>query len=187
MELLMNAEKRGLFWEQPSAMERSFILRCGEDILANLDFTSAFSSLGEAIFGSERWTLRREGFWSPKVSVRRSGSKSDLAFYEPKWTGTQGKIRFLTGEAYDWSVAGFWGTAYSISRGDGLEIITYHSGSKKNKFSNIFKQQAQMIIAPEAWQIKVLPILVLLGWYLVILYHEDSVAVAATASMSVLN
>jgi len=187
MELLKNAEKHELFWEQPSAMEQSFILCCGENILAKLDFTSAFSSMCEAIFGSERWTFRREGFWSPKVSVRQPDSKSDLAMYKPKWTGTQGEIRFSTGEVYSWSAAGILRTRYSISRGDGLEIITYLSGSKKTKFSNIFKQQAQMIIAPEARQIKVLPILVLLGWYLFILYHEDSAAVAATASISVLN
>ena len=39
MELLKNAEKHELFWEQPSAMEQSFILCCGENILAKLDFT----------------------------------------------------------------------------------------------------------------------------------------------------
>jgi len=186
MELPMKVEKHELFWEQPSVMDRSFVLRSGEDIIGTLDFTSAFSSLGEATLGGEKWTFRKGGFLSPKVSVRRSGSKIDLAIYEPDWTGTQGEVRFSTGELYNWSVASIWGTMYTINREDGLELIAYLSGSKKKKFSNIFKQQAQMIIAPEAWQIKELPILVLLGWYLVILHHEDSTTVAATASISVL-
>jgi len=117
------------------------------------------------------------------VIVQQAESEVNLASYLPNWIGSQGKVQVSTGEKYIWSVVNFLGTKFAISREDGLDIITYLSGSRNKKFSNIFKQEAQLFIAPEAYQIKELLILVLLGWYLVILQREDSAVVAASSSM----
>jgi hypothetical protein len=131
MELNMNAVKHDLFWEQPRAMERRFILSSGEDIIGKLDFRSAFSSLGEAVLGSDRWSFKRVGFWSPKVSVRRIGSTSDLALYHPKWTGSSGEIQFSTRELFSWSAAGILNTRYTICRKDENELITISREPRK--------------------------------------------------------
>jgi hypothetical protein len=179
---LMNAKDFELFWEQPNGWQRSFVLSSGEAIYAKLDFNSEFSTLADAITEGKHWTFKRIGCFSTWVSVRWAGSKVDLATYHPNWTGSQGQIQFSSDKLYTWRISNFWGTRYSINREDGLELIAYQSGSRTWKFTNLFKQQAQVISRPEAWQIKELPILMLLGWYLVILRQEDSAAAAVVVT-----
>ena len=183
MNNLMNAIGMELFWEQPEGLRRNFVLCAGENIYAKLDFPSALSTLAEVTVGEDRWAFERKGFLATRVTICRLNSDDVIADYRPKWTGTQGSIRFFTGGIYRWSVANFWATRYILSSEDGHELITYHSDSRKKRFSDIFKQQARVIIGPEVWQLKALPMLLSFGWYLVILYSEDSTVVATTASI----
>jgi len=186
MKNLIDAKGVDLFWEQPKALQTRFILVAGEDIYAKLDFNSGFSTSAEAATNEDRWTFKRVGLFSTRVIVRQAGSQVDFATYNPGWTGIQGKIHFATGCQYDWKVANFWASRYLLSSDNGLALITFLSGSREKNFASIFKQQAQVVIAPEAWQLKELPILVLLGWYIVILHIYDSSASATTASVAVL-
>ena len=183
MEPLVNAKDLELFWVQPRATRRNFILRSGKRIFGQLDFRSAFDSLADAISANEAWTLKRVGFFSPHVTVRRAGSKIDLASCHPNWTGTESKLQFSSGEVYLWKVANFWATRYSLSNGDGIELVTYRSGSDEKKINNLFKNQAQAHIALEAWQVVELPLIVLLGWYLVLMQQDDSAAVAVMGAI----
>jgi hypothetical protein len=91
-------------------------------------------------------------------------------------------VQFSDGRVYLWKVANFWATKYAFSDAQGNVLVTYKSGSDEQKLSNLFKQQAQVEVAPEAWQLPELAFLVLLGWYLVILQQEDASAVAAVAA-----
>ena len=187
MKNLVEAKGAVLFWEQPKAFQSRFLLIAGDDIYGELDFSSGFSTSAQAVSIEDRWIYKRVGLLSTRVIIRRAGSESDLAVYSPRWSGTAGEIRFTTGEQYQWRVDNFWASKYVLSGDDGLVMITYLSGSRDRKLSNIFKQQAQVVIASEAWQLSYLPILISLGWYLVILHIEDSSAVAVTASTAVLN
>ena len=187
MEPLVNAKDLELFWVQPAALKRSFILRSGERIFGSLVFRSAFGSLADAISCKDSWTFKRVGFFSPRVTIRRAGSGIDIANYQPKWTGTEGSLLFSGGRSYLWRVANFWATRYTFSDSQGNELVTYRSGSDEQKLSNLIKQQAQVEIALQAWQLPEVDLLVILGWYLVILQQEDASAVAVTASIAVLN
>jgi hypothetical protein len=126
------------------------------------------------------------GFFADRVSVHSVDLKVELASYQPNWMGTSGEIQFSTGELYTWNVTNYVATRFSISKVDRPELITFLSRARRRKFSNLFKQQAQVVISPQAWQIKELPILILLGWYLVLRHHEDAAVIAATASLGVL-
>lgn len=184
MEPLVNAKDLELFLVQPRATRRNFILRSGERIIGQLDFRSEFDSLADAISANEAWTFKRVGFFSPHVTVRRAGSKIEIATCHPNWTGTESKIQFSSGEVYLWKVASFWATSYSFSNGDGIELITFRSGSVEKNISNLFTNQALVHIAFEAWQLVELPLIVLLGWYLVLLQQDDSATVAVTGAIA---
>jgi len=186
MKQLVEAKDKEIFWEQPKVSQRNFFLRSEEATFGQLEFNSSFSTMAVATLGDVQWTLKRVGFFSTRITIRQAGSVVDFATYHPKWTGSQGLVRFASGEEYTWNVANFMSTRYTFSRTGGLELITYLSGSRTKKFPNIFKQDARVSIAPDAWLTKELPILVLLGWYLVILQNEDSSAVAVTASYGML-
>jgi hypothetical protein len=110
----------------------------------------------------------------------------ELASYHPNSIGTSGEILLSTGKKYTWAITNFLGTRYSISKADGTDYITFVSWARSRKFSNLFKQQAQIVIAPQAWHNHELSILVLLGWYLIIIHREDAAVIASTASLGAL-
>ncbi len=175
-----------LFWEQPKVSQQNFILRTEGDDIGQLHFSSAFNTSAEATSGDEHWIIKQMGFLADRVRVQSADSEVELASYHPNSIGTSGEILLPTGGKYTWAVTNFLGTRYCISNADGLDLITYISWTRSRKFSNLFKQQAQIVIAPEAWHINELPILVFLGWYLIIVHREDAALIASTASLGVL-
>jgi hypothetical protein len=66
---------------QPHALKREFELRAGEATIASLEFRSTFGSLASAESGDGSWTFKRVGFWRSHVTVRESGSETDLAVF----------------------------------------------------------------------------------------------------------
>jgi len=108
-----------LLWIQPAARRREHELRAGDDVVATLRFQQG--SLADAEADGHHWTLKRQGFWQPRVTVRVPGSDADVA------------VEILPGSA-------------------GL---------------------------PDA------PLLVLLGWYLILLHAEDADAAAGSSAAAV--
>jgi hypothetical protein len=170
--------ERKLHWVQPKRMQRKFELCGGELIFATLEFQKIFGSLATAVASVGRWTFKRVGFFNPRVTVRREGEENDLAVYRPTWSGTHGAIDFGDGRLFHWKTANFWATRYTLVDGSGELLVTYHSGLKDARLGNLLKTQARVEIDPAAYDLAELPILVLLGWYLIILQQEDSAAVA---------
>jgi hypothetical protein len=181
MESLSNATHLKLFWVQPRAMERSFVLRGDEREFASLEFKSSFGSLALAEAADGRWTFKRVGFFNPRVTIRRAGEELDLGVYRPRWTGSEGTLE-MGGRTYVWKTANFWATQFVLLDSSGGELLRYKEGAQKSKLSDIFKNQAQVEIAPHAWRLPELSLLVMLGWYLIILHQEDAAAAATAAS-----
>jgi hypothetical protein len=185
MNQLKDAMGVDLYWEQPKLSQQNFVLRSADDSFAQLNFVSTFNSTARATTADGGWVIKQSGFFSNQVNLRLEDSQVELASYQPNWLGTSGEIQFSMGVKYRWNVVGATGSRFNISM-DGNELITYISGARDRKFSNLFKQQAQMVMAADAWQINDLPVLVLLGWYLVILHYENAALVASTASLGAL-
>ncbi len=186
MKQIIDAVGSELYWEQPKLSQRSFVLRSPEDSFAQLDFTSSFNATASASSADGSWIIQQMGFLSDHVSIQIVDSELELANYQPDWMGTSGEIQFSMGGKYRWNVIGLMGSKFCISRVDGPGLITYVSGARNRKITNLFKQQAQMVIAPDTWQIKHLSVLVLLGWYLVIMHYEEAAVIASTASLGAL-
>ncbi len=170
-------------WVQPRAMQNRFELRAGDDLFAVLEFPKVFGSLATAITEEGRWTFKRAGFFSPRVTVRSEGSETDLAVFRPKWTGNEGTLQFPGGAAYTWKTANFWATQYLWQTESGEALILYKQGIEDARLADLFKTQARVEIQPGAQGLIELPLLVLLGWYLMILKQQDDSAVAATAAV----
>ncbi len=170
-------------WVQPRAAQNRFELRAGEELFAVLEFPKPFGSLAVASTEEERWSFKRAGFFSPRVTVRSEGSESDLAVFRPKWTGNEGTLQFPDGAAYIWKTANFWATQYLWQKETGEPLILYKQGIEDAGLGDLFKTQARVEIQPAAQGLKELPLLVLLGWYLMILKQQDDSAVAATAAV----
>jgi hypothetical protein len=182
MEIFKNAIDHNLFWVQPKTMQRKYELRAGDRTAASLDFKTAFGSFALAVTSEGRWTFKRVGFFSTRVTVRRESEEIDLAVYRPNWSGTQGRLEFMDGRAFTWKTANFWATRYTMIDAAGNALVTYQSGAEEAKLSDFFKDQARVEIDPAARGMADISLLVLIGWYLILLQHADTAVVAAAAS-----
>lgn len=160
-----------LVWAQPKATRREYELRTGNDLIATLRFQRG--SLADATFGASHWTFKRAGFWQPRVTVRASGSDQDIALFRPRWTGG-GHLEFPDGRSLQLNSANFWQSRWVWQDKDHELInIRAHHG--------LLKAGGTVEVLPASTSDPNLALLVLLGWYLILLYAEDSSAVSTAA------
>jgi hypothetical protein len=169
-------------WFQPRTLERSFELRDGERLLGTLQFPKWSGSLAMASLAAGEWTFKRVGFFRPRVTVRLPGQEADVAVYQPKGWGSGGEVQFAGGRIFAWKPANFWATRYAFLDGAERAIVTFKPGGEESKWSDLFKFQALVEIDPSADGLEELPLLVSLGWYLMILHHDDSEGAAVVAA-----
>ncbi len=179
MKPLSEVEERELYWMQPT-MKRSFELRAGDDLFATLKFETAFGSLATAESAAGTWTFKRVGFFKPRVTVRVQGAEDNLAGYRLEWGGAEGVLEFANGETFVWKLANFWATQYEIVDAEGIPLISYKS--KVGKPSDLLKDQARVEMSPQARGMDKLALLLLIGWYLIILQQEDVMATATAVA-----
>ena len=162
---------------QPRALQRAYELRSGEEILGDLRWNTQSGSLAEAEAGDGHWTFKRTGFFHPQITIRTQQSDSNIAAFIPNWNA-EGALEFCDGKCYQWKGTGFWRSqwAFTSSRGEHLVDFEPHS--------SFLKQTAAVKVTPAGFQIPELSLLVLLGWYLLILRAEDDAASAAVICMA---
>jgi hypothetical protein len=183
VEPLKTAPGSPLSWSQPKALQRIFELRDADRLLGTLSFLKSFGSLAEASMATGDWTFKRVGYFRPRVTVRRRGLETDLAVYEPKGWGSEGELHFAGGRIYAWKPANLWATKFNFVDNASKTLVAFRPGAEESKWSDLFKCQALVEIDPSASRLEELPLLVSVGWYLMILHHEDASAGAFVATM----
>jgi len=177
MRPIAEVASQELLWTQPAALRREHELRAGDDVVATLKFQRG--SLADAEAAGWHWTFKRQGFWNPRVTVRTVGSETDLAVFHPRWIGG-GTLEFPDGRALRLSSANFWQSEWVWQDNEKplLRIKGRHG---------LIKANGAVEIQPEALSYPDLAMLVLLGWYLILLHAEDSAAASAGASAAVVS
>ena len=161
-----------LKWIQPHALKMDYELRAGDTVAATLRFRSSFGSFATATSADGSWTFKRVGFWQTKATIRASEADVDLAVFKNNtWSGG-GTLELPDGRKYP-ANTNFWATQYEFTTEMGEAIISYR------KIGGMLHMSAVTEIHPLAKDILEMPWMVLLGWYLTVMMHMDSAAVAA--------
>ena len=171
MASLADVAGQELLWVQPAARRREHELRAGDDVIATLRFQRG--TLADAQADGQHWTFKRQGFWHPRVSVRVAGSETDIAMFHPQWTGG-GTVELAGGNPVKLASANFWQSEWVWLDKD--QPVVRFKGRH-----GLVKAKGAVDIPPEAARRPDLPLLVLLGWYLILL-HADDAAVASSAA-----
>ncbi len=164
---------RELTWAQPSALRNEYRLTADREAVGGLRWEKAFGSLASGEVAGGRWTFKRVGFLHPRVTVRIAGSEVDVATMEPSWTGS-GPVQFSDGRGYRWTKTSFWRSEWTMAAQDGRILIQFLPRAS-------LRMRAMVVVDPSARSICELPVLLLLGWYLLVLMSQDA-AVAVAAS-----
>src|SRR5512140_3003881 len=148
MQSIVQAAGMQAEWMQPAFAERRFELRSEDQVFATLQFNSAWGSLATAVTSAGSWTYKRTGFFNIRVTVRPTGSETEIAVYHPRWTGAEGELIFANGPTHHWKSANFWATRYAFLRPDGSPLVTFLQGVQDTKLSDFFKYQSRVEIHP---------------------------------------
>lgn len=171
MRAIVDTAREELLWVQPAARKQWYELRAGDEILATLRWQR--QTLAEADSADGRWTFKREGFWRPQVTVRSLGSEENAATFRPHWMGG-GTLEIPGQPTISLVAADFWHSQWEWRRPDGLTVVHFKSRQ------GISKVGGEVQIAPEALRSADVGLLVLLGWYLIVLLARDSAAASAS-------
>jgi hypothetical protein len=154
-------------------VKEEYELHADGEVLATLRWRRLWGSLAEASAAEGHWTFKRTGFWQPRGTVRVAGSEDDLGTFEARWTGN-GLLTLATGERYQWQSANVWGTRYEWLDERGEELVRFSSTS-------LLKAEAEVDVQAAGGFLDTLPLLVLYGWYLLVMQIRDT----ATAGVGV--
>lgn len=175
MKNLRESLPEGLVWMQPQALVRAYELKAGEEVVGNLQWIKSTGSLADAVAADGHWTFKRIGFFSPRISVRVHGQDTDSAVFQPQWTGG-GMLEFPSGPRLAWGSSGFWPSRWLFRNASGEPLVEYEP------CDSLLKRAAAVKGTPAGLAMAELSLLVLLGWYLMLLEADDGGAVAASVA-----
>jgi hypothetical protein len=161
-----------LTWLQPSRIQQAFALHAGDVVVATLRFERSSLATGEA--DGHRWTFKREGFWHPRVTVRVPESDDNVGAFQPAWFG--GGTLELPGRQLRFGAANFWHSQWDWLGSDDKPLVHFKS------HHGFMKMEGDVEIEPDAAGSPELPLLVVLGWYLLILFARDAAAAGGAAA-----
>jgi hypothetical protein len=159
-----------LVWVKPKWIRRQFALRSGDTVLATLTWTRGSSALAQ--WDASQYHFSRQGWLRPRVLVR-DASAGDTS--EPLATFTQrgGALSFPDGRVFFWKKPKRLTNEHVWANAAGTELVRFRAGRHST---------ATVTTPPEAAPQPELPVLILLGQYLLVLATQDEAAVAATTA-----
>jgi hypothetical protein len=172
MRRIADRSDQSLKWEQPSALTMHYELSAGSKVAATLRFRTPFGSFATAESADGCWTFKRVGFWRTKVTVRPCGSEGDFAsFRNNTWTGG-GTLELADGRTFR-ATTNFWQTKFGFETESGETLIQFQTGG-------FLHLSATVEIHPNGINIRELPLMVMLGCYLIVMMKTDALIAAAT-------
>jgi len=170
-----------LKWTQPHALTRYHELRLDGALFATLRWKKMFGSLAVAEFYEGSYTFKRAGFLRPYITIRREDAKRNLAIMRfisgsiirNAMLGLTGTLEFETGERFAFNRLSFWKPRWAFSDENGNLLATLDR-KVKGKPSGMVTVNRDFIHMPY------LHILVVVGWYAIILDYEEEEAAIGT-------
>lgn len=120
-----------------------------------------------------RWVLERKGFWRRRVEITSVATgESPATFYYKGW-GIGGELHFADGRVYRWGSSSWTGSKWAWTDEYGQPLIGFHR-------RGAFVPRGELYFDAATETMPSVPLLVFLGWYLVLLYQMDAAAAAAS-------
>ena len=162
-------------WTQPKGLRREYQLKKENETLGQLRFEKSYGSLAFAEVASQSWTFKREGFLRPRVNVRTPNSEANLATFWPNWSAG-GVVEFPDGRRIHWRSTSFWASEWSFVQDDSRQLVRF------KQHGGFMKISARIEFGSADTDLRELPMLAALGWYLMLITAEDAATIAVTVA-----
>lgn len=175
MRSMSEASAKEIRWSQPRAARMEYELRSGTELLATLTFKNMFGTFATTESADGCWTFKRVGFWQKRASIRACGSDTNLAVFTNNTWDRGGTLEFAAGRAFK-ATTNFWMTHFEFRTAADEPLVTFDYGG-------VFHRSADVHISALGHRTPDSSMLVLFGWYLVLMLDMDDGAGAVVATM----
>ena len=160
-----------LHWIRPQRLRLAFELHAGEAVVATLDWGGRARALGTWAGGQYR--VGREGWLRPRTLIYDAGLNGSS---EPIATFTHrgGTLNFPDGRTFLWKKPKGWTTERVWQDAAATVLVRCRPGK--------WRVPSAVTVQSEAAHLSEVPLLVLLGQFLMVLAEQDA-AVASTAAI----
>jgi hypothetical protein len=175
MHRLKSVDYTQLLWKQTGFGVREFELWSGKGLVGVLYWPKWLSDLAVAEGGDGRWTLDRVGFFRDQAMVLDMGTEEELARASFGWMGDC-ELTLSSGRKYQLYRTGFLSNNWTLADENDEVVFKMQEGTRW------FKHDAEVELQVGSIQLKELPLLIFLSWYLAYMHLQDAAAAAAAAS-----
>ena len=170
-----------LRWIKPRRTKLQFELRAGEILVATLAWTGGSHALGQWAEGQYRFN--RKGWLRPRTLVRgAANAASDTPGEQEETVATfahrGGTLSFPDGRTFLWKKPKRWTNERIWMDSATAERVRFHPGA--------WESTVTVTSQPESASLPELPLLVLLGQYLIVLASQDAAAASSAATVAVI-
>jgi len=170
MESMALASDKALCWTQVTP--RVYELRADLQRFARLEWVTPVGSLATGTAADGRWTIKRMGFLRPRITVRLADQEPNLAVWSAIARG-ESRLVFRDGRSFLWRATHRRHGERGFFDGRGVRVVSFRPLTKKVRCQGLVE------VGVGQQQRAELSLLAILGWYLLVLEHEDNEAAAA--------
>jgi hypothetical protein len=166
-----SVDRSTLRWLRTEESPLEFTLSAGDSPVARIRWFQAGGSLARAETASGEWTLKRGGFLNPHITVRKPGGGENLARLTVHLS--YHAIELADGVTYRFHRAGVLVPAWKVTTDAGREVLHIEPVREGRKLV-----AGAVLVAPTAVDLPELLLLVVVGWYFIVLaWFEDEALV----------
>jgi hypothetical protein len=162
MELIRQAAGQDLQWTPAKVGERAFELHSGYQVLALLYSQKGTNRMiGEAADGRWAFAFRRRSFWNADIVITWVASQAEIAVVKLGSVVfvTRPCLAFSDGRLFTFKKTSFWREEWVWLNKEGTPLMH-------------FQHSNHLIVVPSALRLREPSLLVIVGWYLIVLRQE---------------
>jgi hypothetical protein len=158
-----------LIWIRPKPLHPVDALRCGGNVIATLRYHGLFGTRATGDSENGRWTFERQGLRHPRITVRTGGGDAVIGTVElPHLFGSRDAVvRLSHGRSFRWVQFDTSGLRCGFTAApEGTAIMRFMRPHLSYPWITRTGGDIQLEVAPAAHSLDELPLLALLGRYL---------------------
>jgi hypothetical protein len=163
-----------LRWVKPKWLKRSYELRAGEEVVATLVRSGGSKAIGE--WSGGRYAFSQKGWFNQRILVG-DGATTDANTPLATFTRRGGVLTLADGRTLFWRKPSVWKSRHVWSDG-AASLVEFDPASGY--------ASPRVTIAPEGTSLDELPLLLLLGQYLIVRAREETDAASAATVATII-
>jgi hypothetical protein len=183
MRMLHEVHRDELVWVRPKWSRFFFELRAGETVVATLAWTGGSRAAAECAGAQYRFS--REGWLRPRILVREGATGRPTGAGAPEETVATfvrrrggGTLTFPDGRTFLWRKLRVWTSERVWADVNETVLVRFNPVTRESPVT--------VSSQPQAAELAELPLLILLGQYLVVLAAQDAAAAGTAATVAVI-